>query len=1683
MNYLSIMKKTATFLAIGATVLGALAADRADDGRGLIEAYASNNNFLSDVSPFRWYAGAITGGSSGGAANHAIDRSNSNTWAPESIYQLERWGVHTITFTGLVPGATYLAELHLTENYFGGSSSGGAGSRIFNVVVNDVTKESNLDVYSAAGGPWRALCRQYEVTADASGTVAIRLANVTDNAHTSGAALFGSVAPSTPGSFEANVPDGTADIVLTWSPSTDVRRYYLQRGESASGPWTDVAELFPETSGTHTLAGVFDAMQPYHYRLVASNGVGTAVSSVASYLPPSGGNSLKTRGSTVADDASAIYRIDAPGQASDPVNALASDAVAAQALILDYAGDSELALGTGQTLTLGILGVGEAGGNLTLSGGGTLVAARSPFGVTVDNPASCLKVDAAASGAGLLTKNGGGRLELNGGHSGFTKFTVNAGVLSAANASAANAPLLSGTGTVEKTGGGVLTVASANPDFSGDLVVREGTLQFNVASPFASADGRIVVEDGAALDVAGSALAAEAVRMASRTVVVEGAGPDGRGAIVNTSSNSQYNALAHGSLAGDATFGGGGATLSGSAGRWDFRNGSLAMNGHNIEKVGSNMVCLTGVALDPGGTVRISVKEGYWSSETTTGYSGGSANVLDVYGGAFFDVFYLTAPFTWTLNLRDGAAYKVRDGTSPAHNVLNGPVVLEGGTAEVQPGGNCRTTFNGVVSGPGFLWVRGSAGGRLSLMNAANSYSGGTLVSGGDLYADSKGALPGYGSADTLSVSNGTLILNYAEGKWSADDLQEMANSGILFSNSSFLALSMTNEMELARAISFDLGSMSLYDGGTLRVTQPITLGGGALEVHERTGLVMDGEFTSTLGMRYSGRAGTTLVLTNGAALLVSPTASATTLAGSYAEPARAVVAKDSTLAASTDCAVNAASAAITIGGGENQAGILTVDGGTVRHKVVLGMDNAAGGGALIQHGGVVENQGGSANDIRYGNLGYGFVELNGGTHTWWGYGTIGGASASGRGAMYQHGGVFDYVAKMSNGRLGLSRGACGVFYMDGGTIDWTPAGAFLALGESDNPTLGPDSFSTFTLDGADAYADFGNKTAWLGNRTNHTAVINLNNGGTLRNGVIAAGDSLTADRQTLASYLNFDGGVFRAAGNISMFRDEAAKKPDAVTVYPGGAVLDTDQYTLTVNAPLERPSGSGVASVAMPDALAAETRFIGPPLVRISGGGGRGATAICLYDSKTRKVTGVKVTCPGTGYTSAPTVTFEGGLGATNRFTGTATLAANSAAGGLVKRGSGLLVLAATNTFGGAVTVEGGTLFAGCTNAIPSGADLLLRGGTLTANTGLELGAVSVTSGNVANAAIDCASFTKEGDGVLSLHGATVRTRSQAVIGGGCVRVGSSGAGLLESVLSGYQNWTGVAAGTNVTLSTVMANTRSGWGEQMTIAYTGYIWNRSDADVTWTFVEDFDDAVRLWIDDELLISNDGWQNAAKATVTLSPGPHKFEARFGQGTGGAGPTTGASPEWTAKNATPIGFAIDFEGRDSFDGTLYTIPVDPGDGSLFTVSAAEPDTALFGQAGVTIASGAALDFVAATAVSLPNLSGAGSVTNATVLASGTWTFDADDFTAGKCLTVANGAVDLSGVTTFAFENAASLPANGAAVVIARADKGFTGAEGLAAATLTGLPPKGSWHLEVRGNSLVLSPVAGTAIIIR
>ena len=81
----------------------ALAAERTPDGLGLVDAL-TGTPVSGDPWPFRWSPAAVSGGNMGTASGHAIARTLENTWAPECVYQLERWGwTMTATFTNLVP--------------------------------------------------------------------------------------------------------------------------------------------------------------------------------------------------------------------------------------------------------------------------------------------------------------------------------------------------------------------------------------------------------------------------------------------------------------------------------------------------------------------------------------------------------------------------------------------------------------------------------------------------------------------------------------------------------------------------------------------------------------------------------------------------------------------------------------------------------------------------------------------------------------------------------------------------------------------------------------------------------------------------------------------------------------------------------------------------------------------------------------------------------------------------------------------------------------------------------------------------------------------------------------------------------------------------------------------------------------------------------------------------------------------------------------------------------------------------------------------------------------------------------------------------------------------------------------------------------------------------------------------
>ena len=1640
----------------------AAAVERTPDGLGLVDAL-TGTAVSGDPWPFRWLASATSGGTQSGATGHAIARTGENTWAPECVYQLERYGwTLGATFKRLVPGASYTLELHLTENFYGGSNGGGGvGNRVWSVTANGMPLETDIDIFKEAGGAYKALCKQYaNVKADENGQIAVGFTTSKDNAHYSGLALFGSAKPSEP-TLKGTTPSGTQDLVFEWADCTDVHRYYLEKAETAAGPWTNVQTLMPEATSV-TLAGAYDAAKAVSYRLVASNGVGTVVSGIVTVSPPAG-TGLSPRGETIASDAAAFYRLDTVMPDGEPANALASADVSALGYLLDVNAVSPLALASGQTFRVGTLGVGAAGGMLSVTGAGTLAPLDGTLNLSVEQGALTVETPVAGGGSALVAKNGAGRATLAGGLSGAARLAVNAGALVFSNAADGtfSAPL-TGAGTVEKTGAGTLTVTERSPGFAGNVVVREGTLRFGATgSAYGNADGTLTVEPGAALDVAASGLGNEKVNLGARTVVVSGAGPDGKGAIVNGGGQSQYNALKNGSLAGDVVFGGDSATLNATVGRWDFRDGALALNGHSITKVGSNMVCLTGMKLTTGDApVTIDVQEGYWSSETSTDYTQGPANTLRVRKGAVLDFYQMSKPVTWTLDLEDGAGVRFRyGGNDAAMNHIASPLALPSGTVDVSVLEGTYGSLDGPVSGLGRLRVVSKSGGRLSL-SGTNTYAGGTWVQGGDLYAAHKDALPGWDDPAKLTVTNATLILAADKGAWTAADAKTLAEGGQLVGDSPWLGVSVKGEPVAWNA---DLvfpedraGNFAKYDAGELTLDGRLALPGD-LSVRGGT-LVLSGAHEPENGARKLAVYDGAFVLTNGAAFTLSPTAGQNTRVGSSGRTtlAEVRVSTGATLRAEPACALNpqnVGSAGVLVGTADNSRGLLVVDGGTVRHKVNLGTSSSRAQGAVHQFGGFVENQGGAANDIRVGDVGYGYYELGGGELDWWGYGTIG-SGASATGVFVMHGGLFRFAAR-TGGRLGLSRGGSGTFYMDGGLVDWTKGDGFLALGESDNNGQGTDGRTTFPVDGT-GVARFGNKTTWFGNRMDHTAVLNLNGGGILECGTLQVnGTYFDTNRETVVSLLNFDGGTFRAAGNNRLFPMAAEYHADAVTLYAGGAVFDPSNFTLTVNHPLTAAAGSGVAAIELPAAIRDATGYIGAPFVKISGGGGRGATALCLYDARTRKVTGIKVTSPGTGYTGAPTATISGG-GYTNVYTVAETLAPNATTGGVTVRAStdaGTVVLAAANAFSGEVAVESGTLRLGAVGAFPEGNDLRLAGGTFDgAGQTVTAGVVRVTSGVLRNVRLVCTRLEKTGEGTLELEQAELVDCGSLSLAGG-LKTSACRPGLFEDVLSGKDNWAGVVAYTNVVAQgPALANTTAGWRENVTAVYTGYIWNRTDADVTWSFMESFDDQVRVWIDGVPVLSNDTWDAVSTAAFTLAPGPHRFEARFGQGSGGAGPSN------TAKNTEDgvlpaFGIGLDREGRTALRASNFEALADPGDGSLFTTA----------TGAVPLA-----DPTATTAT----LTGAFAFT-------GTWTVDMAQVRAGGRLTVTDGALDLSAVTDVVFTNTEDLPKGGVYVLAESAD-GFI--LGDTPPALAGLPA-GPWRFEVHGTQLRLAYPAGTTLFLR
>jgi fibronectin-binding autotransporter adhesin len=355
-------------------------------------------------------------------------------------------------------------------------------------------------------------------------------------------------------------------------------------------------------------------------------------------------------------------------------------------------------------------------------------------------------------------------------------------------------------------------VLTGSSTYSGSAIINPGML-VQVANGDSLGSGTeagapVIIESGSTLDLNGGE-AANSLNFNGKQFYVSGAGTNNQGAIVNSGSAAQQNALQNVALTGNATFGG--------TGEFDLRNSSptLALNGFTLTKIGTNLMALAAASIQSGGA--IDVTQGALSLETTT-VTQGAGSIT--YGTGVVAQFNensgggLTWPLTMNGSNLIGNAGPVV-ATVPAPIVLDGNVTLEplsGGVAS--PSSNNPLTLSGNITdnNAGFgITVTGSTTVTLS---GSNTYTGGTTVSSGsNLVVAAAGALP----ANSTLVNNGsTVIVGNSQ-------IAQVTGSGALTvgdGTSSFtLALTGTNLLSTQTSLTINSSSM-LGQGSTLDLGQ-----------------------------------------------------------------------------------------------------------------------------------------------------------------------------------------------------------------------------------------------------------------------------------------------------------------------------------------------------------------------------------------------------------------------------------------------------------------------------------------------------------------------------------------------------------------------------------------------------------------------------------------------------------------------------------------------------------------------------------------------------------------------------------------------------------------------------------------------------------------------------------------------
>jgi autotransporter-associated beta strand protein len=409
-----------------------------------------------------------------------------------------------------------------------------------------------------------------------------------------------------------------------------------------------------------------------------------------------------------------------------------------------------------------------------------------------------------------FTLSGGKTLTLDTNGSGGTSIINVASGFSSA-VIGGNSLVLAGSGGIEKTGAGSLTLNTDNENstFTGPVLISEGRLTLG-SSGTRALKGVNVTLGGGDTDAtfAVSANANTTYNVGSITVAAAGSGTAtfsyGSGFTATVSSGITLDK----DMTVDVTASGGVLFLSG-----------IISGSGGITKTGGYTLRLSGTNTYEGGTtfgkgaIRLTNSKGLGTGPLTIGDADSGSSNLNLYLG------HAAATVSNDIHVTDNGTGAVtintlssNDGGSTGTKTLGGKLQIDRDIniqATRHTTANVNITVSGVISGIGGVTTTSLSNTKVTF-TGANTYTGGTFVAGGTLATDSTGGT--FGTGDVTVEADASLYLGNSSS---------IADSATLFFNSTSLITLGYSDTEieivsaLARYSESVVGTYTYIDAGT----------------------------------------------------------------------------------------------------------------------------------------------------------------------------------------------------------------------------------------------------------------------------------------------------------------------------------------------------------------------------------------------------------------------------------------------------------------------------------------------------------------------------------------------------------------------------------------------------------------------------------------------------------------------------------------------------------------------------------------------------------------------------------------------------------------------------------------------------------------------------------------------------